>query len=334
MVSLLAQLIGVSITVVIKLAVLYCLRRKLFAGFYRKSPAQANCFLVVIECWNLALTILSMLQRLIKVTVVAAFNVGRLDTPILAKGIGNIGPVQLDDYPIHFRRDLLIHEAHRHPYMERLGVMYMLKLRHGDNFSTRAGSAWRLIFCMALMPWLRRFRFDESDGAEIRISPEQQAIDGIRLKSTRSLSFHHITSDVGHFHSGELTGNSKKDDDTADQGRKKKTKEGMGIAREEKSLINFRDENDGEEISPEQKAIHRIKAKSTRLLSLHHTSDVGHFDSGELTGNSKKGDDTADQERKKKKEGMGSSRSLIINRVSEPAGPMVKRPSVGLIRIE
>ena len=56
-----------------------------------------------------------------------------------------------------------MHDAHRHPYMERLGVIYMLKLRHGEEFGTRSGSAWRLIMVMALMPWLRRYRLDEDE---------------------------------------------------------------------------------------------------------------------------------------------------------------------------
>jgi hypothetical protein len=45
--------------------------------------------------------------------------------------------------------------------MERLAVIYLLKLRYGDGFATRAGGAWRLIFVMALMPWLRRYRLDD-----------------------------------------------------------------------------------------------------------------------------------------------------------------------------
>jgi hypothetical protein len=140
--------------------------------------------MVVMECWNLALTVLAMFRRLVKLLLITAFYIGRLDTPMLAKGVGQVGPVPLDDYPIQFRKDLLVHEAHRHPYMERLGVMYMLKLRYGDDFANRAGSAWRLIFVMALMPWLRRFRVDEDDDVEIVVSPEQRAID--RIKSRRN----------------------------------------------------------------------------------------------------------------------------------------------------
>lgn len=37
----------------------------------------------------------------------------------------------------------------------------MLKLKYGDDFGTRSGGAWRLIFVLALMPWLRRYRLDD-----------------------------------------------------------------------------------------------------------------------------------------------------------------------------
>lgn len=50
-------------------------------------------------------------------------------------------------------------------YIERLATIYILKLRHGGDFGSRAGGAWRLIFVMAMMPWLRRFRLDEGSGS-------------------------------------------------------------------------------------------------------------------------------------------------------------------------
>lgn len=59
--------------------------------------------------------------------------------------------------------DLLTHEAHRHPYLERLGAMYMMKLRHGEYFGKKAGTSWRLLFVFALMPWLRKYRI-HADG--------------------------------------------------------------------------------------------------------------------------------------------------------------------------
>ena len=55
-------------------------------------------------------------------------------------------------------RDVLIHEAHRHPYLELLGTMYLYKLRYAESFGSTAGSCWRLLFVYGLMPWLHKYR--------------------------------------------------------------------------------------------------------------------------------------------------------------------------------
>ncbi len=72
----------------------------------------------------------------------------------------------LDNFPHLFKVDLLSIDAHRHPYIERLGMMYMMKLRHGRNFGNRAGSTWRLLFVAALMPWLRKYRISQEEEKE------------------------------------------------------------------------------------------------------------------------------------------------------------------------
>ena len=41
--------------------------------------------------------------------------------------------------------------------METLGLMCMMKLRHGNEFDSAPGSSWRLTFVFALMPWLRKY---------------------------------------------------------------------------------------------------------------------------------------------------------------------------------
>jgi hypothetical protein len=46
----------------------------------------------------------------------------------------------------------------RHPYIETLGSMYLMKIKHGDDFATTSGSVWRLLFVMTLFPWLRKHR--------------------------------------------------------------------------------------------------------------------------------------------------------------------------------
>lgn len=39
----------------------------------------------------------------------------------------------------------------------------MMKLRYGNQFSTTAGATWRLLFVIALMPWLRTYRIQEEN---------------------------------------------------------------------------------------------------------------------------------------------------------------------------
>ena len=47
---------------------------------------------------------------------------------------------------------------HRHPLIERLGFLFMMKLRLGPEFGRKGGAAWRLVFVCMLMPWLRKYR--------------------------------------------------------------------------------------------------------------------------------------------------------------------------------
>jgi chaperonin cofactor prefoldin len=98
-----------------------------------------------------------------KLIVAAALFVGRIDTPFLADGVGRIGALELDGYPSIFLKDTLAHEAHRHPFIELMGVFYLYKLRYGQHFGRRAGTTWRLIFVSALFPWLNKYRILEQD---------------------------------------------------------------------------------------------------------------------------------------------------------------------------
>ena len=88
----------------------------------------------------------------------AALFIARIDTPFLAPGVGRIGKIELDSYPISYRKDLLLHEAHRHPYIERLGMLILLKLRLGSRFGRNPHACWRLLFMVALCPWLAKYR--------------------------------------------------------------------------------------------------------------------------------------------------------------------------------
>ena len=92
----------------------------------------------------------------------SSFQLSLWPASTLRDGVGRIGPVELDSIAIFSRKDLLLHEAHRHAYIERFGLMGLLKLKCGNTFGKRANSNWRLLFVMALMPWLCKYRVSEA----------------------------------------------------------------------------------------------------------------------------------------------------------------------------
>lgn len=156
--NFMAGVIGFTSTFILKWLMLKVFRRFYFSGLYRRKPGAANIFHLVLECWNIALSSGFMLLRVVRLVLTAVFYVGRMDTPFLAEGVGVIFNSPLDSYPMAFRRDLIVHDAHRHPWIERLGTIYMMKLQHGRQFGRRGGAAWRMVFVFALLPWLRKHR--------------------------------------------------------------------------------------------------------------------------------------------------------------------------------
>lgn len=159
-IQLISVLIGICVTLICRVILIKALGKFNYAGFYRKRPLAGNIATLALECWHIALTVGFMAARVIKIMLCAAFYVGRVDTPVLAEG--GIGDT-LDRFPHVYRKELLSTEAHRHPYIESLGFMYLLKLRHGEDFGKLSGSIWRLLFVFALMPWLRKYRIQTSD---------------------------------------------------------------------------------------------------------------------------------------------------------------------------
>jgi hypothetical protein len=155
-------------------------------GFYRTKPWTSNAVGFAMECWNLALTSLFVVSRVAKALILVVLYVGRMDKPFLATDL----IFDADLLPIYYNKNLLSTEAHRHPYIELLGLIYLMKLRYQDDFGTRAGSTWRLVFVIALMPWLRAKRMrddisfsDVNDGnipkafAEVLESPDGEISD-------------------------------------------------------------------------------------------------------------------------------------------------------------
>jgi len=154
-----AFLVGICVTLIVRVIILVCFRGKNFDAFYRSKPARANILSLFLEAATFGLSVGFIFMRAIKLLLAAGMWIGKIDRPFLASGVGNLwGYFELDGYPSIFQRDILSHEAHRHPWIELFGAMMMMKLRYGDSFARSAGSSWRLIFVYSLLPWLSKYR--------------------------------------------------------------------------------------------------------------------------------------------------------------------------------
>lgn len=159
-----AQLSASIITVYTIVMVVWLITRSFrnfsFRGFYRIKPLGANIYSLPYECLNIGLTVTMAIGRAVVLFFLSIFHVGRLDIPFVAEDVGDYlyDYVQLEQYNIWFNVAVLSVEAHRHPYLETLGVMYLMKLKHTNSFNTCVGIKWRTIFVTALMPWIRKYR--------------------------------------------------------------------------------------------------------------------------------------------------------------------------------
>lgn len=176
-VAILGAIIALAIH---KLFVKSC-RYRTSKAYYRFRPAGNNIAILARECGLTAATQGYVAIRIFKLLLMTIFYIGRLDTPFLYEGVGEIERCgfRFDNEPYVFRMDILQHEAHRHPYIETLGMMYMLKLKHGESVCSLAGSSWRLLFVICLMPWLSKYRAmrrprllsTKGDGASVTAPP-------------------------------------------------------------------------------------------------------------------------------------------------------------------
>ncbi|CAB9514932.1 expressed unknown protein [Seminavis robusta] len=161
-----AILCGIVSVVIVRQAIVCSCRCTQYKSFYRKHPASANISILALEWGSFALSAAWVIVRSVKLLLASATFIGRVDTPFLAHNVGRIGPLELDSAPIIHMKEILSHEAHRHPYIEQLGVIYLMKLRYSDDFGNRAGTCWRLLFVYALMPWLSKYRITARPGNE------------------------------------------------------------------------------------------------------------------------------------------------------------------------
>ena len=172
---LIAWTIGITLTIVFKMILVAMLAPRVFAKnhVYRDRPFSGNVVILALECWGFGVTAGYLLVRVCKLLGVALFYVGRIDQVMLADDL--LGDM-LDKYPINFRKDLLSHEAHRHPYIERLGVMYMMKLLLDDKgeFCNVCGTSWRIMLLRSVMPWLFKRRVHlKSDMEDLKEGDEK-----------------------------------------------------------------------------------------------------------------------------------------------------------------
>jgi len=155
--SFLAVLIGIMVSWILKKSFLTLVRKRAYSGLYRIDLGVSNITTLILEAWNIGIAIGSVFARAVRMLLITCVYIGRIDTNLLAPHVTFFG-LQLDKHYAAFDVDILLHESHRHPYLERLGLLYLIKLHEGPTFVKRQGSCWRLLYVLALMPWMQKYR--------------------------------------------------------------------------------------------------------------------------------------------------------------------------------
>jgi len=117
-------------------------------------------------------------SRLCQFLLAAAFWIGRIDSQFLSDDVEAFG-YHFDTVPQKYFTEILVHEGHRHPFIERLSAMYLMRLKHGEYFGTDAGAQWRIVFVLTLMPWLVKFSQGREHGGDEGDDSDEESADDV-----------------------------------------------------------------------------------------------------------------------------------------------------------
>jgi len=198
-ISFASTVVGAGVTCLIQALALRYLRSHYFAhAFYRgENRRTSNIINLVVESVNLGTVFVSTAIRLIRLIFVTSLYFGRVDVPMLASHAGLVGRVIYSDAAVEsFKTDLLLHDAHRHPYIERIGLLYLMKVHNGKDFGSRAGAYWRLLFVLAIMPWLRTYRVRPETTDDIGGQDDASSIASSSRRSQRTDDIHGLRREL------------------------------------------------------------------------------------------------------------------------------------------